>query len=109
MKKRLLLFTFIVIIVLIFSPYLKAEILTLRFGKTFKHEYLQTNMIDSIQYFKVLDKKKDTAKVLYITSKHASANIVYFKYLDGKWCMTNWVTVWSKSGSADSFIWPYYP
>lgn len=68
-------------------------------------------MIDSIEYLRVLNynKKKSTAKVLYIAAEHSSANIFYFKKKNGLWIMDSWDTIWSKTGSADDFIWPYYP
>lgn len=108
-KKKFLILTIVILTVCIFFPYLKAEFLTFRFGENFKDGYLQTNMIDSIQYYKVLDKKNNAAKVIYITSNHTSANVVSFKKKDGTWKMTDWETVWSKSGSADGFMCPYYP
>lgn len=74
-KKRIIILIIMIIIIVIFFPYIKAEYLTFRYGSQFKDGYLQCRMIDSIEYLRVLDynKKKSTAKVLYISEDHGCA------------------------------------
>ena len=31
-----------------------------------------------------------------------------FELQDGVWVETHWDTVWSRSGSADGIVWPYW-
>ncbi len=50
-------------LLLIFSPYIKAEILTLKYGQQFEKEYNQTNMIDGIEYMKVIEYSDTYAEV----------------------------------------------
>lgn len=108
-KKKVFILIIVAIVLVTFFPYIKAEYLTYRYGKYFQDGYLQTRMIDRIEYFRVLKKNADTAEVLYISKGHASANIVRFKKEKGEWIKTYWATVWSKTGCADDFMWPYYP
>lgn len=88
------------------SDIIKCEILTMKYGAEFDEEYVQTNMISSIDYFKIISYKENIAKIYYV-SKNVSGNLVMFEKCGESWCIRNWETVWSKSGSADGFILPY--
>lgn len=70
MKSKKIIFIVLTIVVFlviwIFSPYIKAEILTYKYGEMFEEEYMQTNMIDEIEYYKVVDYSDTMAKVFYV-------------------------------------------
>ncbi len=102
----IILLVLFIILGILFFPYLKAEYLTKKYGKEFEHGYEQTRMIESIKYFKVIEYSDSESKVVYISEE--SVNIVIFKREDDQWNLKSWNTVYSWSGSADEFMWPYY-
>ena len=109
MKKRcviILIICFIMLIMLWMSSFIKCEILTARYKNEFIGQYKQTNMISNVDYFKILKYTDDVATVYYV-SKNSAGNVVFFTKENGLWVMKQWETVWSKTGSADGFIWPY--
>ncbi|MDL2281330.1 hypothetical protein LJC10_05710 [Selenomonadales bacterium OttesenSCG-928-I06] len=111
MKKllKILLILLIGVVVLFFiywgAAILKCEYLTYQYGKEFETGYKETNMIDSVDYFKVLDYSDTSARVYYVSEY--SGNILRFSKEDGQWVYKNWSTVWSKGGNADEIMWPY--
>lgn len=100
----------IVFTVLLFAiiPYGKVEFLTWKYGGEFKNLYKQSSMMDNIAYLKVMHYSKTKAEIYYVQGEHLGANLYTFKKNCDKWELDSWRTVWSKHGSADSFIWPYY-
>lgn len=109
-KRKIIIWLFCIALFLIIAfPYLKSEYLTQRYGNEFKELYLQTGMIEEIEYFRVLKKNNESADVNYITKDHSSSVLITFKLENQNWILNEWRTIWSKSGSADDFIWPYYP
>ncbi|PWL44981.1 MAG: hypothetical protein DBY45_04845 [Clostridiales bacterium] len=113
MKKSTIAKWALVIILSVFPAYwlcsiAKCEILTLRHGKEFINSYKQNSMIGSIDYLKILDYNSDSARIYYVGSGRSGGDVLLFKRVDHQWIYTDWErTVWSKSGSADGFIWPY--
>lgn len=95
----------IILIIAIF-PYLNAEYLTARFGSQFDGLEQDTRMLDPAKYHKVMSYSEDYAKVYYISDY--SRDLILFEKADGQWEINEWRTVWSKTGSADEFYWPYY-
>lgn len=90
-------------------PYIKVEILTYLYGKEFDGLDKQTNMLVGSEYYKVFSyDSKHFARVYYIDKDHTSRNLITFTKEDGAWKLYQWDTIWSSSGSADSFMWPYY-
>lgn len=112
MKSKKIIFIVLTIVVFliiwIFSPYIKAEILTYKYGEMFEEEYMQTNMIDEIEYYKVVDYSDTMAKVLYVEKNHITGNLIVFTKDNNNWKLLLWKAVWSTTGSADEFMWPYY-
>lgn len=103
----------IIIIVLIFVvgltiPYVKAELLTAKYGKEFAYGYEQSGMIEQIEYFKVISCFNGNATVFYVLNEHSAGVLMNFARGSGEWTLTDWRVIWSTSGSADSFCWPYY-
>ena len=108
MKKRIINLLIILVILIVIVPYLFVECNTLIFGNTFKDEYKQTNMISSIEYYKVFYVIKNKAKVYYVDENHESGHYIWFKKEKSEWKMTSWKTVWSEYGSASGITYPFY-
>lgn len=108
MKKIIIMIAVVIAIVVLFwiGSFIRCEILTAKYGQKFSELYELTNMIDKIDYLKVIEYSGDSACVYYVT-KYSFGNMITFVNHDNNWDMANWETIWSKSGSADGFIWPY--
>ena len=105
-KRILILIVCTVFLLVLFFPYIKAEILTLKYGNEFYDLQKQTNILTDAEYYKVISYSKDTAKVFYVSD---SGDLLTFKKNDdGCWELSGWKTIWSTSGSASEFMWPYY-
>jgi hypothetical protein len=84
----------------------KCEILTLKYKKEFIGLELQTNMLTQAKSLKVLSYSEKTATVYY--RSEGGGDILEFRKDNNVWILNRWVaTVWSSSGSADGFMWPY--
>ena len=86
MKKKKVLIIFILCVLVIGIPYMNLEIKTYKYGDQFKDRYTDTNMIESIEYYKVFSYSETKAKVLYVELGHETVNLVWFKKENG--CMT---------------------
>ncbi len=111
MKKLLKIFTisvFVIFLLIWGISILKCEILTYRYGSQFSIIYQENTMIGEIDYLKVLNYSDSTARVYYVSKNRTGGDILIFSRLSNEWRYEKWErTVWSKSGSADGFIWPY--
>lgn len=96
----------LVFLMVIFFPYIKAEYLTWRHGEEFAGLELQTNMLGEAEYFKVLTYSEQEASVFYVSD--TGDLMTFVKDEEGNWARESWKTIWSKTGSADGFYWPYY-
>ena len=108
MKHKKVIGILIVIVLLIIFPYMKAEWLTAQYGNEFDDLYKESHMLDSISYFKVMKYSEMEAEVYYVQGEHLGADLFTFIKDNNQWKLDSWETVWSKYGSADKFIWPYY-
>lgn len=99
----------LILLAFLFYPYLQAEILTWQHGPAFKDGYQQTGLIAEVEYFKVIKHSTTTAEVFYVSKDHAGGNLLIFSYEENQWQLKRWSAVWSKTGSADGFMWPFYP
>lgn len=106
--KRIVLIAVLLFAAVLLMPYAKAEFLTARYGAEFAHEYEQSGMIDRIEYFKVTSCSSENATVFYVLDEHAAGVRMNFSGGSGSWDLTDWNVIWSTSGSADGFCWPYY-
>lgn len=95
-----------VLLLVIFFPYLKAEVLTFQHGSEFEGLEQQTKMLAEARYYKVISYTEDTATVFYVSD--TGDLITFGRDSQGNWQYTDWVTIWSNTGSADEFYWPYY-
>jgi hypothetical protein len=78
------------------------ELLTLKHGNEFAELYKSTNMIDDVDYCKVIEYDKNTAKIYYVKT-NISGDTIVFKNINNEWKIVEWKTVWAKTGSADDF------
>lgn len=108
MKKKSVMFICICLIFLLilFFPYLKAEFLTAKYGHEFDGLQKQTNMLPESKYYRVLSYSYDIAKVFYVSN--SGDLLIFNKDSNGGWKYSEWKTIWSTSGSAGEFMWPYY-
>ncbi len=98
----------ICILIILVVPYLRVEVLTWKHGTEFETLYKSSNILDDIDYFKVMNYSDTSARVYYVAKNRARADLFTFVQKDGQWVLDKWKTIWSKTGSADDFIWPYY-
>ena len=108
--KRIPLYIILAIVVVFLAVWgfslLRCEILTNQYHDEFSEAYKSNTMIGNVEYFKVLSCDGETADVYYISE--GGANVLNFELQDGVWAETHWDTVWSRSGSADGIVWPYW-
>lgn len=107
-KKWLVAGALFLILFLCVVPYLRVELNTYLHKNEFQNEFLQTHMIDEIEYLKVFHYKPDMAQVLYVVNGHKATIMTYFLKSEGSWKLDTWKVLWSATGSAESFFWPYY-
>lgn len=83
MKKKYIIICMLFIILIVSGyPYVKAEVLTLKYGTEFDLESFE--MIEDISYCKVLEYDKQKAKVLYVCKGELSFLVTYQKNSDWK-------------------------
>lgn len=109
MKKLKIIIISIIVCFLLFwgGSIVRCEVLTYLHGKEFETLYKANTMIIKPDYLKLLNYSDSSARVYYVT-KHEYGNIMTFEKQDNQWVFNKWEsTVWSSSGSADGFVWPY--
>ena len=97
-----------VLLCLILIPYAKVEILTVLHKDEFPNILDDIGMIDNMEYFKVMAYSKNNAEILCIGEGHTVSVLVKYKKNQNIWYAEDWSCIYSKSGTADDFIWPYY-
>lgn len=84
----------------------KCEILTSKHYEEFVGLDESTNIVRKSEFLKVLDYSNMNARVYYYD--HEGGVILKFVKKDAKWVYDEWEkTVWSRTGSADDYMWPY--
>lgn len=121
---------FVLVFIYLLIPYFMIHNLTKKYGSEFTELYRENGFYNDIEYLKIIqyrdekadfyysdnDKIKkeldsldnDYAVVLYVEENHNSASLFIFSDEDGQWKLSNWHLIWSYSGTADGFLWPYY-
>ena len=108
-KKHILAIAILLCLVLAVAvPYGRVEYLTARYGAEFSRGYCQTGMVDAVAFWKVMEYQADAAQVYYSLPDGAGGILLHFVRDGGGWSLRTWEAVWSSSGSADGWIWPYY-
>ncbi len=108
-KKFIKLIIIILLIYVIFS-YAKVEYLTYYYGCEFDNKEYYAGHFQDISLIKVFEYKDDYAKVYYESKNEGYGQLAIFrKNSDGDFTLERMgVKAWSRHGSADDFIWPYY-
>ena len=84
----------------------RCEYLTLMYGQEFKSAYEEIRQIIAPSKWKVLDFSESSSKVYFYSDK--GGVVVTLIYKNEKWTIDKWTASWSKTGSADDLIWPYF-
>ena len=101
------------ILLMIGAPYIKVEILTLMHGSEFAELYDASGWMNDMTYLKVYHYSLNEATVYYadLEDREEGSNatfLYHFSREDGEWNLQDWKCIWSESGNADEWIWPYY-
>ena len=109
-KKKAMGIILLILLLLLLFPYLKVEVLTGIYGNQFESLYNASGWLNQLSYFKVMKYNGDKADVYYadLDGISGATFLYHFEKESGEWELKNWECIWSKSGSADKFIWPYY-
>lgn len=86
---------------------LRCEYLTWKYSSGFPIPKEVGGMIDGKDSMKILEYSNNHTIVYFVSSQRSSGDIVEFILINDKWVFSHWKTVWSKTGSADDFVWPY--
>ncbi|HPF55963.1 MAG TPA: hypothetical protein PLV03_05430 [Clostridiales bacterium] len=99
---------FILIVFLDFwvGSIIKCEILTNQYGYEFNNVIKNYSMLEDTDYYKVIKYNEETA-VVYCVRKGEYGDTAYMVRQGRTWMIKSFHTVWSSTGSADDFIWPY--
>ncbi len=103
--KRIFIVIIVCFVVVWSASILKCEVLTFQHWKEFEGLEESTNMIGNSETVKVLDYSDLSARVYY--KNREGGDILTFEKQDGEWVYNKWETIWSRTGSADDFLWPY--
>ncbi|MDE7367729.1 MAG: hypothetical protein K2N24_10270 [Lachnospiraceae bacterium] len=110
-KKRYIIL--IILVLLILFPYIKVEIHTFLFGGQFRNLYDASGWIENVRYFKVMEYNNSCADILYVSDSEnegSKATFLYhFQKINDQWELESWECLWSRSGNAEKFFYPYYP
>ncbi len=82
------------------------EYLTARWGEQFQDGWREVSLLNQPDRWKVLSYTKSSACVYY-AGESAGETLTFVRDGDGPWTCCRWRAVWSDSGSADGFVWPY--
>lgn len=85
------------------------EFNTWKYGADFKELPNEIDsMIGGVSTYKIISYSDKVSRVYYVDQDRHTGNLFKFSNKDGEWRFEQWErTVWSKTGSADGFIWPY--
>lgn len=88
---------------------LRCEVLTHRYGQEFQRAWADHTMIGEQAQCKVLAYTDTYARIYVVEEGRNSGNLLEFTKAEDstRWDFQSWETVWSATGSADGFLWPY--
>ena len=78
---------------------------TFKYGKEFYGLDEMTNMLNASETVKVLSCSRTYAVVYYRDRK--GGDIIEFIKENNEWVLYKWQIIWSRTGSAEGFMWPY--
>ena len=89
------------------GSFMKCEVLTKKYGHQFE-AFTDAVGPTEIRYCKVLNyNKRLFAEVYYVEKDREFGYIKVFIFKHDRWVPIGWDAVWSRTGSADGFVWPY--
>ena len=103
--KKGILYLLIIFFAIWGASLLVCELQTALYKNEFNDNYQEYVLFNPTESIKVLKYTSNKAEVYY--SDYEGGDIIYWNRIDGKWVYQSWKTIWSRSGSADGFIWPY--
>lgn len=87
---------------------LHSEILTAKYCDESIFEACDAHGMLATDAIKILDYEPFAYCKAYGKSAEAgNVAILVYEFASDEWNVVSWHTVWSKSGSADGFVWPY--
>ena len=115
--RRILIVVFLFIVAFLIYPYVRVEILTYSYGNQFANLPRDPAWSGELVYLKVLE-YSDTEAEVYMVEHVVDLNKKKYKvgtkYTFSRsniripWKMKTFNTIWSESGSADQWMYPYY-
>ena len=86
---------------------IRCEYLTAKYGFQFGDLYSEHTSL-SHDYLKILD-YSDNKAVVYYVERGEGGDVLCFERETGEsdWHFVCWRTIWSRTGSASEFVWPY--
>ena len=87
---------------------LKCEILTSKYSAELENAHIENTMIGDVDSFKVLYCNGEKAEIYYLCNDNTASFILNFEKQNNEWKETSWDCIWSKQGSADKILWPYW-
>lgn len=107
MVVKLFIIAIVITILLWLIAIVQCEMLTLHHGSEFDNRWQEYTMLDEPQQLKVLEYNENTAKI-YLFNSDGGDVLFFSRYSQtSDWSFESWETIWSKTGSADGFVWPY--
>ena len=82
------------------------EYLTVRWGEQFWDRWQEVSFLAQPNRWKVLPYTPTSARVYY-SNDGVGIVFAFIRDEERTWTCGSWDTVWSSSGSADGFVWPY--
>ena len=87
----------------------KCENLTWQYGAQFPFPDDISYMSGELDFLKVLELTDTNARIYYVSSNRSVGDTATFVRRGDSWEYEKWEwTIWSKFGSADEFVWPYW-
>ena len=124
MRKKVLIVSILLLIValFIFRPYYSVNSLTKKYADEFSELYRDNGFYEDIEYFKVFKYRNEEVNIQCLNNKKLKNRLNNLNDAScgwaeqkasclrtiGQWELLDWYLVWSYSGTADSFMWPYY-
>ena len=87
---------------------IRCEVLTSKHGAEFTIPDVVTAWFGDDGTAKVISYSSQAAKVYYYSIEDGFAEEIYFIKHGNAWVFDTWGTVWSSTGNADDFMWPYF-
>lgn len=98
----------LVFLVVWVASLLKCEVLTNKYYDELEYAHLENTMIGDVDSFKILDCNGEKAEIYYLCNDNTASFVLRFEKQNNEWKEISWDCIWSKQGSADKIIWPFW-